>query len=266
MRVSTLLRSALLLGGMAGCAGQPYRPASLVALPGPAKTEVQFRQDDSACRAATASLPVDQPGRPQAVQPSAVPTSAAQSRAVQSSIAQSFMAQSSADQPIVPQPNATQSGVVQPPAEVLPLGVQYLRCMASRQNTVVPLATPLPSLYSVYPGYPVFAAVDDPGLYDDLYGFPYFIGGFGGYGGFYGVGYGGYRGYGYGGYRGYGYGGHRGGYGGYGGGFGKGGYGGGGGISRGGSGSGGGGFSRGGFSGGGAFSRGGGFGGGGGHR
>lgn len=251
MQVGGTLAGMVLLGGLAGCVAQPDQPP-LVALPGPAKTEAQFRQDDSACRGVLAGTPVGMPDGFQAAQPSpgqssAVPSLIAQSSVGQSSASQSYAAQSSAAQPFAGQPaaprtDAVRSGVVQTPAGALPPGVQYLRCMADRQNLVAPLATPLPGLYSVYPGYPVFAAVADPGFYGGGYGIPFFIGGYGGF-------YGGHR---YGGYRGYGYGGYRAGYGRYGGGFSRGGYG------RGGYG----GFSRGGSAGAG-FSRGGG---GGGHR
>ncbi len=183
----------LLTGVLAGCVAPPppQAQAPLVAVPGPAKTEAEFRQDDAACRAATAELPPDAPSQP----------TAEQVRAAQA---------------------AAQGNVAPPPAEALPPGVAYLRCMTARQNLVQPLAPPVP-LYAYYPTYPVYAGIGFgyPFFYDDVFAlrFGYGFGRFGyGYG--YGYGYRGVGGYGYRGYAGYG---HRGFGGGYGGGFGHGG-------------------------------------------
>ncbi len=168
--------AVLLTGVLAGCVAAPLPPPSapLVAVPGPAKTEAEFRQDDAACRAAAAGLP---PGAP--------------------------------DQPTAAQVNAVQANAAPPPAEALPPGVAYLRCMTARRNLVQPLAPPVP-LYADYPAYPVYAGIGFgyPFFYDDVFALRF------GYGfGRFGYGYG-YRGYG-------GYGGFR--AGGYGGGFGHGG-------------------------------------------
>lgn len=195
MRSSAALGVILLAGGLAGCVAPqpPLPPTPLVAVPGPAKTEAAFQQDDAACRAATASLSSNAP-----VQPTAEQLRAAQSA-------------------------APEAGAVPPSAETLPPGAAYLRCMTARQNLVQPLAPAVP-LYAYYPAYPVYAGVGFgyPFFYDDLFAVRFGFG-FGGFG---------YRGYGYRDYGGHrDYGGYRGG--GYGGGFrGAGGFGGRGGGRR----------------------------------
>jgi hypothetical protein len=185
----------LLTGVLAGCVAPPPPlppQAPLVAVPGPAKTQADFQQDDAACRAAVAGLPPGAPNQP----------SAEQVRAAQA---------------------AAQANVAPPPAEALPPGVAYLRCMTARQNLVQPLAPPVP-LYAYYPAYPVYAGIGFgyPFFYDDVFAIRFGYGfGYGRYG--YGYGYRGFGGYGHRGYGGYG--GFRGG--GYRGGFGHGGFGGG---------------------------------------
>lgn len=164
--------AVLLAGALAGCvAPPPPSQAPLVAVPGPAKTEAAFRQDDAACRAAAAALPPGAPGQPTAEQAQA----------------------------------ANQASIAPPPAEALPPGVAYLRCMTARQNLVQPLAPPVP-LYAYYPAYPVYPAIGfgSPFFYDDVFAFR-----FG-----YGYGYRGFGGYGHRGYAGHGgfggrFGGHR---------------------------------------------------------
>ena len=213
MRLNPTFGAVLLASSLAGCVAPPppppafvaapqAAPAQLVAVPGPGKTPVAFQQDDAACRAAVAILP---------------PTAQAQPTAEQLAAARSTVAL------------ATEAGAgpvgtssAPPPAEALPPGVAYLRCMTSRQNQVQQLAPTVP-LYAYYPAYPIYYGVGFgyPFFYDDVFAFRFGYG-FGRYGRY---GYGGYRG-GYGGYGGYyrggygGYGGFRGGYGGgYGGGF-----------------------------------------------
>ncbi len=192
MSRTVALGALLLTGVLAGCVAPPPPPPQqppLVAVPGPAKTQAEFQGDDAACRAAVAVLPSDAPAQP----------TAEQVRAAQA-----------AGQPAVPPP----------PAEALPPGVAYLRCMTSRQNLVQPLAPPVP-LYAYYPAYPVYAGIGFgyPFFYDDVFALRFGYGfGFGRFG--YGYGYRGFGGYGYRGYAGYG------GYRGYGGGFGHGGFGG----------------------------------------
>ncbi len=164
MRKIAALTAILLAGGLAGCVMPPPPPpqAPLVAVPGPAKTEAAFRQDDTACRAAAADLPAGAPSQP----------TEAQRRAALSA--------------------ATQADAVPPPPEALPPGVAYLRCMTARQNLVQPLALAVPT-YAYYPAYPIYAGVGFgyPFFYDDAFAFR-----FG-----YGFGYGRYGGYGYGGRR-----------------------------------------------------------------
>ena len=195
MNRTVALGAVLLTGVLAGCVAPP--PPSppqppLVAVPGPAKTEAEFRQDDTACRAAVAELPSGVSAQP----------TAEQVRAAQAT------AQSTG-----------QANVAPPPVEPLPPGVAFLRCMTARQNLVQPLAPPVP-LYAYYPAYPVYAGVGFgyPFFYDDVFAVRFGYGfGFGRFG--YGYG---YRGFGY---RGYGYRGYAGGFGH--GGFGHGGFGGG---------------------------------------
>ncbi len=212
MRLNPTLGAVLLAGGLAGCVAPPSpafvaapqaAPAQLVAVPGPGKTPAAFQQDDAACRTAIAALP------PAAqAQPTAEQLAAARSNVVQATEAGAGPIDTS---------NAP------PPAEALPPGVAYLRCMTSRQNQVQQV-TPAVQLYAYYPTYPIYPGIGFgyPFFYDDVFAFRFGYGfGFGGYGRY---GYGGYYRGGYGGYSGY-----RGGYGGgYGGGFHGGGFGGGG--------------------------------------
>ena len=221
MRMTPLLGAVLLAGGVAGCVAPPPQPlvavapqayqSPLVAVPGPGKTQAAFQQDDAACRAAIAALP---PGAAQA-QPTAEQLAVARSSAAQAAEA-----------------GPAGIGSAPPPAEALPPGVAYLRCMTARQNVVQQLAPTAP-LYAYYPAYPIYPGIGFgyPFFYDDVFAFRFGFG-FGGYNRF-GYGYGGYRGgHGYdgggyarggGGFREGGFGGH-----GFGGGFGGGGFGGGG--------------------------------------
>lgn len=173
---------------LSGCVLAPppaaYAPQQVqyVAVPGPARTEAQFHQDDLGCRAAAVQLP---PG------PGVSPA---------------------------PRP----PGTVQPASEAPeqePPGVTYFRCMAAHGNQIQPLPQAPPPLYAAYAAYPVYVGGYGD-YYPWLYGPGYFGGGFyGGYG--FGYGYRGYgfRG-GYGGYGGYGFrGGYGGGFGGGYGGF-----------------------------------------------
>ncbi len=218
MRLSPTLGAVLLAGGLAGCVAPPppafvavpqAAPAQLVAVPGPDKTPAAFQQDDAACRAAIATLPpVAQ------AQPTPEQLAAARSSVVLATEAGAG-------------PVSTSSAP--PPAEALPPGVAYLRCMTSRQNQVQQV-TPAVQLYAYYPAYPIYPGIGFgyPFFYDDVFAFRFGFGfgGYGryGYGGYYRGGYGGYGGYNRGGYGGYG--GYRGGYGGgfHGGGFGGGGF------------------------------------------
>ena len=252
----------LVLAGLAGCVADPQDvpslPMPLVAVPGPTKTEAEFRQDDAACRAGAVEPSLGAGRTPTTLQ------SAANSKTNAANV------------------NAPTPLQTSQPAETAP-DVTYLRCMGSRYNTIEPLSVSQTVTYGYYPTYPVYGGSSDyyPWLYDGLYG-GLGLGFYGG--GFYGGGFGGGfccgPGFGFGrGFYGHGFYGGRGfygrGFGGYGRGFGGagfhgGGYGGGGfrggelgaGGFRGG-GLGGGGF-RGGGIGGGGF-HGGGFGGGGFH-
>jgi hypothetical protein len=225
MRLNPTLGAVLLAGGLASCVAPPppafvaapqAAPAQLVAVPGPGKTPVAFQQDDAACRTAVAALPSAAQAQPTAEQ-----LAAARSSVVLATEAGAGPVGTSSTPP--------------PPAEALPPGVAYLRCMTSRQNQVQQLA-PAVQFYAYYPAYPIYPGIGFgyPFFYDDVFAFRFGYGfGFGGYGRYGYGGYGGYRG-GYGGYGGYyrggygGYGGYRGGYGGgYGGGFHGGGFGGG---------------------------------------
>ena len=190
MRQTIRCGTLALLTGLAGCVVAPPPPSPqipLVAIPGPTKTQAQFQQDDTACRVAAVALP-PAPGSAPAVAAPADPTA-------------------------VPQQ--------------MPPGAIYLRCMASRDNVIEPLAPARPVLYGYYSDYPIYAGFGDtyPWLYGDYYGFG-FYGGFGGGYGRYGFRNYGFRDYGFrggeGGFRG-GEGGFRGGEGGFrGGGFGGG--------------------------------------------
>ena len=63
--MSTVFKAALLIGGLGGCAAQsPAQPSPLVALPGPAKTELQFREDDAACRTEALQASSNVPSQP----------------------------------------------------------------------------------------------------------------------------------------------------------------------------------------------------------
>lgn len=189
----------------------------LVAVPGPGKTQAQFAADDMACRSAPAQA-------------------AGRSRAAAAEPGTSFPSLAQGGQPVGDSP-----------------GVGYLRCMASRNNTVEPIEEPQPlPVYGYYPAYPVYAGYDYgfPVFYDDFFGLGFYYG----FGGFY------HRGF-YRGFYGYGRGFDRGGYGRFGGpGYGYGGFRGGPGFDRGFDR---GGFDRGGFGPGGGFRGGPGFGGGG---
>lgn len=144
MRMATMLKSALVVGGLAGCAAQP--PTPLVALPGPAKTEAQFREDDAACRTEALRAPA------------------------------SAVAQSAASQPAPGQDQASAST-----ATVMPSGVVYLRCMTARQNVVAPLEPAPPALYGYYAPYPVYAGVGFgyPLFYDTAFAPGFYRGGYG---------------------------------------------------------------------------------------
>ena len=213
---------AAILAGLTGCVAAPppvYSPPPLVAVPGPAKTQAQFTQDDGACRAeagqaAQTSQPQPAPGQVQGVAPG----------------------QSQAQQPTSPSSGYASSGQVanapagaQQAAGQAPPGLVYLRCMSARNNLVEPLPTAAPPAYAYYVPDPLYPYGDyAPFLYSG-YGFGFFggccYGGFregyyrgGGFGGF-----GGYRGGGFGDFRDGGFGGGRGGGGFHGGGFGGGG-------------------------------------------
>lgn len=193
-QVWRLIAPVLLLYSLTGCVAlYPAGPAQIpyVAVPGPAKTEAQFRQDDTTCRAFAVQLP-QEPAQPNTLPPAA--SSQAQAQALASQV------QSPQSDPLPPEPP----------------GAFYLRCMAVRGNPIEPLAASAPFLYAYYQPYPVL--IGDGDYYPWLYGGygPYFGGlyGFGFYHGFGGYGYRGYGGYG--GWHGGGYGGwHGGGYGGY---------------------------------------------------
>jgi len=202
VRIATVFKAALLMGGLGGCAAQgPAQP--LVTLPGPAKTEAQFREDDAACRTEALQASAAVPTQPTAAQPA---------------VAQPVAAQPPLGQG---QPSANTAA-----AAAMPPGVVYLRCMTVRQNVVESLNPPPPPLYGYYAPYPIYAGVGFgyPFFYDNFFAFGFYHGGYGGYGR---GGYGGYGRGGYGGYGGHGYGGHGYGGGGYGGhGFAGGGFGG----------------------------------------
>ncbi len=160
MRTVQRLGAITLVGGLTGCVVAPLPPQQipLVAVPGPAKTDVVFRQDDLACRAAAVELPPDAPA------------------------------------PARPAPTA--QGTTSPAAAVsspdalppMPPAVIYLRCMENRGNIVQPMAPAYasgpPVVYGYYPGYPVYAGFGDtyPWLYGDSFGF-YRGGWVGGWGG-----------------------------------------------------------------------------------
>jgi len=135
--MATVFKAALLMGELGGCAAQsPAQPSPLVALPGAAKTEAQFREDDAACRTEALQAPSNVPSQPTAVQPAA-----AQSAAAQPTLAQG-------------QPSANTAA-----AAAMPPSVVYLRCMTSRQNVVGSLNPTPPPLYGYYAPYPLYAGV-----------------------------------------------------------------------------------------------------------
>ncbi len=148
----------LLLSGLTGCVAGPPPPVPLVAVPGPAKTQAEFRQDDAACRAAAVDLP-SMTGR-------------SSGRALTT-------APGSGSAPVQP-------AVEQEPAP--PPGVTYLRCMAGRNNIVQPFTPPRLAGYGYAPSYGPYDGYGAyPWLYDGAVGF-----------GFYGGCCGGFRGGGYG--------------------------------------------------------------------
>ncbi len=196
VRMATVFKAALLMGGLCGCAAQsPAQPSPLVALPGPAKTEVQFREDDAACRTEALQASSNVPSQSTAVQPAVAQTAAAQPTLGQG------------------QPSADT-------AAAMPPGVVYLRCMTARQNVVESLNPTPPPSYGYYAPYPLYAGVGFgyPFFYDNFFTFGFYHGGYGHFHGGHG-GYGGFRngGYGRGGFGGRGF---------AGGGFGGGGFGG----------------------------------------
>ena len=176
--MSKLILSPLLLCGLAGCVvPYPIAPPQVpyVAVPGPTKTEAQFRQDDTTCRAFAVQLP-QEPARSAEGPPAAAPSQ--QAAAQQAS-----------------------AGALPPE----PPGAVYLHCMAVRGNPIEPLAQTAPLLYGFYRPYPLYVGYGGyyPWLSGGYYG-PY-VGGFYGFGFNHGYGWGGYgglRGGGYGGYRG----------------------------------------------------------------
>ncbi len=173
MRVTGTFKALLLSGLLAGCAAPspPPQPAPLVAVPGPAKTEAQFREDDNACRAEAAQAPANAPAQPTAAQAAA--------------------AQAALDQGQTPADPALVATTAMPP------GVVYLRCMTTRQNAVAPLVPTPPVLYSYYTPYPIYAGLGFgfPFFYESFIGFGFNHGGYGRFHG--GHGYGGYRNYGF---------------------------------------------------------------------
>jgi len=184
MRRGMTFAAALLSGGLAGCtvAQPPPQPAPLVAVPGPAKAEAEFRQDDTACRAAAVVLP---PNPSAAAQPGAAPVSSTKP----------------ADQAVAQTQDAPPPGLV------------YLRCMEARHNIVEPLTPVQPAPYGYYASYPIYDR--SPYYYG---GSPFFFGSFGFYGGGYRRHYGGYNHHGFhgGGFHGGGFGHGGGGHGGHG--------------------------------------------------
>ncbi len=198
----TMVRAGIVLaiGGLAGCVSAPP-PAQVpyVAVPGPTKTEAQFRQEDTACRVAALQLPpgpgVTGPTQPAPGQPTGrlLP---AQPQGTQAQATQAQAAQGPAGQS-----DTAAAPFYEPP------GVSYLRCMAARNNLIEPLQSELQPVYAYYPAYPIYV-----GSYYGFGGYDPWLYGAGFYG-FYGGRFGGWRG----GYGGYGYRGFRGGY--HGGGF-----------------------------------------------
>ena len=166
------LLAALALVGVTGCTVIPPPPPPLVALPGPTKTQASFAQDDVVCRVAAGQA------QPAAVAPRAPPAQPATPAASTAPLAPG----SAAPLPLTP-------------------GELYLRCMASRNNVIQPLAVVRPAFYGFYDAYPVYAGFGD--YYPFLYG-GYFGGYYGGFrGGYYGGFHGGFGGgYGGGGFHG----------------------------------------------------------------
>ena len=160
-----ILATALMVGGLAGCAPvSVYQPALLVALPGPAKTQAAFHQDDADCRIQAAALPAP-PSQAQATQA-----------------------------PLRPGEDPSAD-----PARLA--GVTYFRCMTARNNVVELRPQQIPVLYSYYEPMPIYGDYGDGDYFPWLY--PGGVHGFGGYHGGYRYA-GGYRGFdGYRGFEGY---------------------------------------------------------------
>lgn len=173
MAKTTMLGTVLVLSGLAGCVPPPPPQPPLqqaqgpqqvpfVAVPGPTKTEAQFHQDDTTCRAMSVQFPPG-PG-----------------------------ANTPAYRPVAGSASASGSAQGTPPAGAepeMPAGVAYLRCMAVRNNVIQPLASAPPPLYAYYPAYPVFVGFGYPYpfLYDGLgFGFGFGFGFGGGFGGGFG--------------------------------------------------------------------------------
>jgi len=160
MRGSRIIAALLLSAGLAGCvaAPRPPQPAPLVAVPGPTKTEAEFRRDDTVCRAAAVVLPPN----PSAAQPSAAAAAA----------------------PVKLEPAKPAEPVqASPPPDLV-----YLRCMEARQNTIEALAPAIPVYYSYYPAYPVYGG--SPFFFNSFVGFGFYGGHYGRhYGGFHGGGF-----------------------------------------------------------------------------
>lgn len=153
------LNAITLLAGLAGCVGQPdpQLQQPLVAVPGAAKPEAEFRADDSACRTLAAETPVN----PQ------------QSTVAGSSAA---LTSTSADKELVAQPIPNQVGTI-------PAIAVYLRCMRARGNEIQPMTAPQSVLYGYYPAYSAYGGYG--GFYGGPYDYyPYLFGDFGGFGGF----------------------------------------------------------------------------------
>jgi len=189
--MAIVFKAALLMGGLGGCAAQlPAQPSPLVALPGPAKTEAQFRDDDTACRTEALQASANVPAQPTAAQPA--------------------VAQPAAAQPALDQSQPSANTAV---AAAMPPGAVYLRCMTARQNVVEALNPTPPPLYGYYAPYPTYAGIGFgyPFFYDNFFAFGFYHGGYGRF-------HGGHGGYGRGGYAGHGFAGGGSGFGGRGGG------------------------------------------------
>jgi hypothetical protein len=170
---------------LAACAIAPPPPVPFTAYPGPGRTPEAFRQDDTACRQQSGTAA-----------PQATPQSAAQPGGT--------AAQGEAATVAIP------GHVLVSEPQQAAQAEAYLQCMATRGNTVAPIAGaagPLPIPYAAYP-YPYPGVWADPFAYSH-YGSPWGwsvgprLGWYGGLG-WYGSRrwYGGYRGGWHGGYRG----------------------------------------------------------------